>query len=379
MNKFVLNLKNHTKENMDRLTISDEELARVGRKFTTVHVDMDGSEGFDKVTKFLLRFGPHLRNLKFICPNTSISVESSCVREILLRMPILKALELHRVKITPQIGGKPISLSKLEELKLGTSSKYLIEMILAPKLKSFDKLTLESFDTTNVVSILKSSIPPQIFPYKSLEFFLVPLRFYYHCTKSNEPAAALRLERLDISHDYKVTNKKSFEMFHMFLQSQAASLTNFIFRSMVDQYNSRGMYKIIFEELKALRLLTLDFSLLQAEDQFYKQLQVLPLLRKVNVVGSFQSKAAAKAFLKLCPKLACLCAMEDVILPTLLDFLSIHNPEIERMLLKTIPLGNIPTLLSLKRMEVMRRTDSCEEFQAINPHVELVGILNRRR
>lgn len=379
MNKFVLKLRNHCEADIERITINDEELGIFGRNFTSIHVDMDGSEGFDKVAKLLIHFGPYLRDLKFFCPNTSITIESSYFKEILEKMPVLKILDLHRVKITLEIKEKSISMPQLEDLKIGSSNKCLIEMISAPKLKSFNNLSIESFDTTKICSILENSIPPLLFPYKTLEFFIVPLRFYYHCTRNNEPVAALRLERLDVSHDFKVTNKASLEKFHKFLQSQAVSLTNFIFRSMTEQFNSRGLYKIIFGELKALRVLTIDFSLLPAEQEFYNQLKALTFLRKINVVGSFQSKAAAKAFLKLCPKVTCLCAMEDVILPTLLGFLSINSLDIERMLLKTISHGNIPRMPALKRLEVMRRSDCCKMFKTVNPHVELVEILQQRR
>lgn len=259
---------------------------------------------------------------------------------------------------------EPILMTQLEKLKIGLRSWRLIEIISAPKLKGFKSLSLDSFSSEKICHTFKTL--------RLMTYYRGNIEeFCYHCTMNEEPRATLRLERFDLKSEFKIKNGEYFEMLHSFLRIQAGSVSTFVCKSMRGHYNLRGFYKIIFTELKALTTLAIDFSLLPVEDEFYKQLQPMRSLKDVNVEGSFNNIASAKRFFMLCPNLTCLLALNDHVIPKMLNFLSITNPEIERMALLKICEENIPKLPSLKRLDVMFDGDGYEEFQDINSHVKL--------
>lgn len=369
MSRFVLKLKNNSEADRKRFSLVNKSFGRFTRNFTSIHVNMDGTEGFDEVAKLLTHFGPTLRELKIICPNVPILVGGSLMRQVLQTLPHLITLHMFKVAITPEgidESSEPIPMAQLQELKLGLRSWRLIKIISAPQLKSFDSLSIDSFQTEEIVHLLKALKPSLLFSYRgNLE------NFYYHCSKNEAPAAALRLEKFEVGNGFKVRDAASFEMFESFLRTQNDSLSRFKCCCMNGHYNPRGLYKITFMELNALTTLTLDFSLLPVECEFYDQLKPLRSLKEINVEGSFLSISAAKRFLKLCPSLTYLFAINDEIIPKLLKFISIYNPSIERMLLNSIPKGNISKMPSLKRVDLKFNGDGFEEFQEINPHVKL--------
>lgn len=263
INRFVLKLKNHSEADIKQLIKLSKDVQRFKRNYTSVHVDMDGSEGLNAVAKLLINFGPFLKELKIFC-KSAISIKSCLMKDVLRNMPELRILHMNKLEILPESSGENISMMQLEDLKVGVRSCRIVEIISAPKLRGFENLMLESFYTEKIHQLMRASNPSFIFSNREkME------SFYYHCSENEEPVSGFRYDKFDFHNHFKMSNMKSFEAFQSFLRRQADSLTTFNSHSMKDRFNTRGLYKIIFGELKALTILTMDFSMLPADRDFY--------------------------------------------------------------------------------------------------------------
>lgn len=250
----------------------------------------------------------------------------------------------------------PVSLNKLENLKVRILCKGFIDLIETPMLRK--------------ISCDENADP-------SLETFLQRLptlthlstRDLNHFTGSNYPFRLTSLETTQTTHrDDRV---KEFLLF------QAATIENLdVF------FDHAELHEIVLTKFKRLKYLSTNFSEFQISEQLRCQLKPLRQLKKLANCHKFLSNDSMKAILGNCPEITELNCYEDKKIHRQLNFIARHNKKLETLKLFTI--GSTDAKFPfLKKLGIWKiRVVDLEHlisFLIFHPTVTFLKIIETRR
>lgn len=356
MNKLVLKIESDVLS-YHRTNEKLKLVMNLEMHFTSADVIVDKHFDATRLMDVLEQFGRRfvyfkLKSPQFISPLTLL--------EFLKQMPELKQLILDFSQVNhtgrPQRADSSIealSLTKLKKLVV-KGDFDVFQLIDCPSLQ--DLHTEEGIYNPKMEKLLKASpnleglrtnlsvigrMSPK-FPFKLRKF---------HCPKSI------------IIFDENVAK---------FLWSQAASMETIE----VECHNSE-FHEIVLTKCKRLRILSCDLRHLKASEEFYQSFQPLPLVTEINSNYGFSSESATRAVLGNCPKLVKLKCLGDKALPDHLDYIAVHNKNLQ--VLETYTIRDTDARfqrLKTLTLEIVEDADCLNEFLKANPTIDTFRIVS---
>lgn len=348
MEKFVLKIHSYQEQMSDE---KFEELLSLKRHFMSskiIFLENDES----KLVEVAKRFGKWLKNLKLTYDDWT----AETAVKIFENMPELEELEIYsRDRKVADLSTGLVLLKNLKKLHGDWNVLTLIEAPMLEELNAFGQTS--DLNSTKIEEFLKVS--PKLQTLKVDHNFLADLGH----------SLPFRLKILETNGGY----------FHLsdnikrFLLSQAATL-----KTLEANSDDSEFLEIVFTKFKQLKKLTTDFSTLMASDEFYENLEPMPLLKEITSLNGFSSETAMKAVLKNCPELEKLEIFGNTLSHDHLELIASHNKKLK--FLSTSSIGHSSaTFQHLQSLELtnVKNADHLLAFLKQNPTVEILVVRNQ--
>lgn len=343
-----------------------KQLMTLERHFTSA--DISDLHFHKNIAKSLLidvveRFGKWL--ISFNLEYTNLTLQT--MLDLLKQMPELESLTLSyrdpdiygdRVSEADIFDFDPVTLKKLKKMWVG-SDWNVFRLIKTPELVDLKvRASDTNFNSQGFESFLKAS--PKL---ESLEVEGIDL---FGKMSSEFPFQLKRLICSSCNCDKLGNSAKEF------LVSQAATV-----EEMKADCDDSELYEIVLSNFKQLAVLDFNFNKLTASDEFYKNLEPMPLVTKLDSVKGFPSDIATRAILGNCPNLESLDCMQDENISKHLDFIAEHNRNLKFLEVLTIRATNV-RFQSLADLTVghVEDADQFIAFLKTNPTITMLTIRN---
>lgn len=319
MSNFQLSLMNIAYR---RWTSSEHQVLQLKRKYQHLKTVLNGYDDVASVSRVLKRHGSHLRCFEAYAG--TFDTPESAVR-VLSAMPLVQSLKITNCKVLTINAAtfSPIALKRLKNVELVNSQWRFLEFLESCPVES---LTVEGGYKGHAVSLVEFLSNARRL--KKLRLNSVPFKAAFRAENSRH--FQFHLSRLKVVCT-KVTDQNLDENFNSFLSTQTG------LNDLDMMYPaSRNILRTVFNNLQSLTNLTLLVSNLPTLWEFYENLQPLKKLQKLEIIGQFSSGVAATGILMLCPNIEDLKAETDLTVPSLLPFITAHNPCIRKLSISTI-------------------------------------------
>lgn len=351
MKKLILTVKRHALKPIDgKPNGKFKKLMKLRRRYTSAKIS-DVYSGFDRGI---------VRSLDPIDWNASGYKPKSFlpqIIEILKHWPEIEELTLGAQHGNSEFTELPVTLMKLKKLVVhgSLSAFHLIE---APALKNLQVRSRWIFghESKSFERFLRAAPKLECLEVKNLSIF--------ESINSNFPFQLKTLfsdDRIDYLLD---DNSKKFFLSHA---------------PTVDKLHAHcdnpEFHEIVLTKFKSLQILETNLQRLTASEEFYANLEPLPLLTEISSDHGFSSEKALRAVLSNCPELVNLRSRNCLFLPKHIDLMAEHNRSLELLEIFTITATNSRfQSLKILILSVVENGDHLASFLKANPTIESLYI-----
>lgn len=360
-------------------------------KISTVVVTFDHPSEFLKIC---VDFGSQLSKLvlKEVCFNNGCDFI-----ELLKSLPNLETLEILKLRFLDyeklyvynlRYLQEPIVMNNLKSLSFVFNEENLVVFcfFIAPNVKEMSvKIVplIKAFDrwSTNVYG--RDSFMRQLRAAEKLVslniFEVIGHIFLLKCNAQECTDFRFNLKQFKITSHLSRYYGLAYEdkvLLQNFLVSQSQSLQNLECDMNGSAAESASIMEVIFSQLKCLKKLKFNATLLPKEQDFYHHLELPDSLIELEVSNSFPNEFAMNSILENLPNLEVLKAVDDEHIPTIVTLIAMKNYKLEQLHVMKLNRESCVKFSSLKFLHVEFPCDFkfVQEFLLLNPLISILSI-----